>query len=134
MSGWDHSARLREKFNRWNHKQIAERNMYTATFNIESWNQLTPDKQIQHTFQEYKLCQHIYTKIQSYFPVKSKRFIGIKKETNRDVTHEDVITVTIPNQPTTKTILQDTGKTAKALYDQVNPLFQTVMAILLSKP
>ena len=40
---------LREKFSRWNYRKIAERNQYTATFNIEAWNK-PPQMQVNMHF------------------------------------------------------------------------------------
>ena len=124
---------LREKFSRWNHRKIAERNICTATFNIKSWKELSPDKQIQHTFEDCKSCQLTYTGIQAYFPVKSNRYNGIQKQTNREFT-TDVVRVTLHDQARTNgTSLREAGTAAKSLYDQINPRFQTVTGHSLAK-
>jgi hypothetical protein len=71
---------LREKFSRWNHRKIAERNQYMATFNIEEWNKLLPTIRVEHAFQNCKQCQLKHCETQALFPVKCKRFSGSMKE------------------------------------------------------
>ena len=81
---------LREKFSRWNHRKIAERNQYTAMFNIEAWNKLSPAMQVKHTFQNCKQCQLKYNHIQVLFPTKCKRFTGLMKENNPKVANKAI--------------------------------------------
>ena len=122
---------LREKFSRWNHRKIAERNQYTAMFNIEAWNKLSPAMQVKHTFQNCKQCQLKYNHIQVLFPTKCKRFTGLMKENNPKVANK-AIKVQLPSQPGSTT-LREAGETAKSLYDQVNPMFERITGHSLVK-
>jgi hypothetical protein len=115
---------LREKVSRWNHRKITERNQYTAMFNIEAWNKLSPAMQVKHTFQNCKHCQLKYNHIQVLFPTKYKRFTGLMKENNPKVANK-AIKVQLPSQPGSIT-LREAGETAKSLYDQVNPMFEKI--------
>ena len=81
---------------------------------------MSPGKQIQHTFKDCKSCKLTYTSIQAYFTLKSNRFIGIQKQTNREFT-TDVVRVTLHDQACTNgTSLREAGTAEKALYDQIN--------------
>ncbi len=88
---------LRNKFSRWNHRKVTERNQYTAAFNIKAWNELSPAMQIEHTFKDCKPCQLKFNKIQALFPVKSNRFSNILKENNLSAANK-AIEVRLPNQ------------------------------------
>ena len=122
---------LREKFSRWNYRKIAERNQYTATFNIEAWNKLPPEIQVQHAFQNCKQCQLKYSDTQVLFPVKCKRFTCSMKENNPQVANK-AIEIQLPSQPESTT-LRKAGETAKSLYDQVNPMFEKITGHSLVK-
>ena len=125
---------LRNKFSRWNHRKVTERNQYTAAFNIKAWNELSPAMQIEHTFKDCKPCQLKFNKIQALFPVKSNRFSNILKENNLSAANK-AIEVRLPNQTriNSSTTLREASEAAKSLYDQVNPTFETITGHSLVK-
>ena len=128
-----HFPTLRVKFSRWNHRKIAERDQYTATFNLEAWNKLSPELKMAHKFQDCKACQSNYGHIQALFPVKSHRYTGSMKENNHHVANT-AIKILVPNQPcNTSTTLREASETAKSLYEQVNPIFEKVTGHSLVK-
>ncbi len=119
-----HFPNLRVKFSWWYHRKIAERNQFTATFNIQTWNELSPAMKIEHTFQDCKSCQLKYSDTQALFPVKSHRYTGSMKENNPHLANT-TIKFQLPNKPcNTNTTLREANETAKSLYDQVNPIFE----------
>ena len=124
---------LREKFSRWNHRKIAERNRYTATFNIEAWNEMPLAMQSQHTFQNCKQCEQKYRDTQVLFHVKSRMFTGPMKENISKTTNKAInLQVQLPSQPGSTT-LNEACETAKSLYDQVNPDFEKITGHSLVK-
>ena len=128
-----HFPTLRVKFSRWNHRKIAERDQYRATFNLEAWNKLSPEMKMAHKFQDCKACQSNYGHIQASFPVKSHRYTGSMKENNHHVANT-AIKILVPNQPcNTSTTLCEASETAKSLYEQVNPIFEKVTGHSLVK-
>jgi hypothetical protein len=122
---------LREKFSRWNHRKIAERNQYMATFNIEEWNKLPLPIKVKHAFQNCKQCQLKHSDTQALFPVKCKRFTGSMKENNPTIASK-AMKVELPSQ-LKSTTLREAGEAAKSLYDQVNPVFEKITGHSLVK-
>ena len=124
---------LRTKFSRWTPRKIHERNQYTATFNIKSWKSLSQSRKVQHTFENCRACNDRYVSIQSLFPIKSSQFTGyIRPKIPSSI--NDAIDGCLREQGNSSKgcSKRKAVETARAVYNRINPSFESVCKISLS--
>ena len=126
-----HFPNLRVKFSRWNHRKIAERNQFTATFNIQTWNELSPAMKIEHTFQDCKSCQLKYSDTQALFPVKSHRYTGSMKENNPILQTRQLSSNYLTNHATPTPLSVKRARLQSRCTTKLTPFLKRQLAILL---
>ena len=89
---------------------------------ISNWLNLSEAKKWEHTLFDCKGCHQNYPSVQALFPVKSPRLQKRAKE-NPFVVAKDLAKETTANVLVSKTQIKET---AKALYDSINPVFESV--------
>lgn len=113
---------LQATISKWSPRKKKEKELYLTEFSVENWLNLSEAKKREHTLFDCKGCHQNYPSVQALFPVKSPRLQKRAKE-NPFVVAKDLAKETTANVLVSKTQIKET---AKALYDSINPVFESV--------
>lgn len=113
---------LQATISKWSPRKKKEKELFLAEFSVENWRSLSEAKKREHTLFDCKGCHQNYSTVQALFPVKSRRLQKRAME-NPFVVANGLAIGTASKALVNKTQIKET---AKALYDSINPVFQSV--------
>ena len=122
---------LQNKFSRWNSRKIDERAKYLDAFSSTSWTNLPLSMKAEHALTNCKGCAKRYSFEQSLFPVKSKQFSTTTSTQSAMLLDARNTASTIISRQSTSG-KQDAVLTARSLYNDINPKFQSTYNVSLS--